>query len=131
MVDLDNINNMAVIGAGIMGSGIAQVALLSGYEKVVVVDLNTNILQKSKDLIRERIIALESEENYKHFLTANSIMDPTLTSLDIKSKLDKFESVGILAYGVNIETIMKQLSLQTEIAKGVKDADFVIEAVTE
>ena len=131
MVDIDNIKNFTVIGGGIMGSGIAQVALLTGYEKVTIIDLNTDILQKSKDLIHERIIALESEENYKKFLNANGIMDPVLISMDINSKLGNFESVGIIAHNVDTKTIMNRLKLEIDIAKGVKDADFVIEAVTE
>ncbi|MFW9877575.1 MAG: 3-hydroxyacyl-CoA dehydrogenase NAD-binding domain-containing protein [Candidatus Thorarchaeota archaeon] len=131
MVSIDKIKNMVVIGGGIMGSGIAQVALLAGYEKVTVVDLNAKILHKSKVLIQERIEAFESEENFKKFITDNGIMDPALISLDIKRKLNNFESVGILANGINTETIMSRLSQNTEIAEGVKNADFVIEAVTE
>ncbi|MFW9940333.1 MAG: 3-hydroxyacyl-CoA dehydrogenase family protein [Candidatus Thorarchaeota archaeon] len=131
MVDLKNIRNIAVIGGGIMGSGIAQVALLSGYEKVTIIDLNTDILQKSRDLIYERIEAFESEENYKKFLNTNGILDPVLISMDIKSKLRKFESVGIVANNIDTKTIMSRLTLETNIAEGVKDADFVIEAVTE
>lgn len=131
MVELNDIKNVTVVGGGIMGSGIAQVALLSGYEKITVVDLNMEILNKSKDLIQERVEALESEDNFKKFLTDNSIMDPTLTSLDIKSKLDEFESVGILSNKIPSKTIMSRLQLETDISIGVKDADFVIEAVTE
>ena len=122
---------MAVIGGGIMGSGIAQVALLAGYEKVTVIDINADILQKSKDLIQERIEALESEKNYKKFLTVNNITDEVQKSLDIKRKLDKYESVGILADNIDTETIVNRLKTETDISKGVKDADFVIEAVPE
>jgi len=131
LVDLDNIKKIAIIGGGIMGSGIAQVALLAGYEKVTVIDINADILHKSKDIIQERIEALESEENYKKFLTVNNITDEAQKSLDIKRKLDKFESVGILANNINTETIMSRLKTETDISKGVGDADFVIEAVTE
>ena len=131
MVDLDNIKNIAVIGAGIMGSGIAQVALLTGYEKVTVIDLNTEIVHKSRKIIQDRIEALKSEDNYKKFLTVNNITDERTKSLDIKRKLDKFESVGILAHNVNIKTIMSRLKTEIDISKGVGDADFVIEAVPE
>ena len=131
MVDLDNIKKIAVIGGGIMGSGIAQVALLAGYEKVTVIDIDADILHKSKDIIQERIEALESEENYKKFLKVNNITDEAQKSLDIKRRLDKFESVGILANNIDTETIMSRLKTETDISKGVGDADFVIEAVTE
>jgi 3-hydroxyacyl-CoA dehydrogenase len=114
-----------------MGSGIAQVALLSGYEKVTVIDLDEGILRKSRELIRERIESLESEENYKKFLTVNNVTDLVQKSVVIRNKLDKFEAVGILANNVPTETIMSRLKTETDISKGVADADFVIEAVSE
>ena len=131
MVELDNINKIAIIGGGIMGSGIAQVALLSGYEKVTVIDLDEGILRKSRDLIQERIESLESEENYKKYLTVNNVTDMVQTTVAIRNKLDKFEAVGILANNVPTETIMSRLKTETDISKGVSDADFVIEAVSE
>ncbi|MHA2282532.1 MAG: 3-hydroxyacyl-CoA dehydrogenase NAD-binding domain-containing protein [Promethearchaeota archaeon] len=67
MVDIENIKNIAIIGGGIMGSGIAQVALLTGYEKVTIIDLNAEILEKSRKLIQTRIEALESEEDFREF----------------------------------------------------------------
>jgi len=69
MVDLTSIKNIAVIGGGTMGSGIAQVALLSGYEKVTVIDLNPEILEKSKQLIQYRIESLESVEKFNQFMS--------------------------------------------------------------
>ena len=131
MVNLEKIKNIAVIGGGIMGSGIAQVALLAGYEKVTVIDIDAEILHKSKELIQERIKALETEENYIKFLNANNMDDPVLKGLEIKRKLDKSESVGILAENIDTKTIMSRLKLETDISEGVKDAHFVMEAVTE
>ena len=131
MVELDNINKIAIIGGGVMGSGIAQVALLSGYEKVTVIDLDEGILQKSRDLIQERIEALKSEENYKKFLTVNNVIDVVQKSVVIRNKLDKIEAVGILAHNIDTGTIMSRLKTETDISKGVADADFVIEAVSE
>jgi len=127
MVDLDYIKNIAIIGGGIMGSGIAQVALLTGYEKVTVIDLSSEILKKSRELIQSRIEALESEDKYKEFFASYEM----LINLDIKKKLRSFESVGIVANKVDIKTIMSRLYTETETSKGVKDADFVIEAVSE
>ncbi|MHA2181478.1 MAG: 3-hydroxyacyl-CoA dehydrogenase family protein [Promethearchaeota archaeon] len=127
MVDLDNIKNISVIGGGIMGSGIAQVALLSGYEKVTIVDLSSEILEKSRDLVQSRMEALESEEKCKKFFAYSEI----LKNQDFKEKLSNFESVGIITNKIDTETIMNRLYTETEISKGVRDADFVIEAVSE
>ena len=127
MVDIDNIKNIAVIGGGIMGSGIAQVALLTGYEKVTVIDVSSEILEKSRKLVQQRIEALESVEKCKEFFASNEM----LKNLDFKVKLGSFESVGIVANKVDTDTIMSRLYTETEISRGVIDADFVIEAVTE
>jgi enoyl-CoA hydratase/3-hydroxyacyl-CoA dehydrogenase len=127
MVDIENIKNIAIIGGGIMGSGIAQVALLTGYEKVTIIDLNAEILEKSRKLIQTRIEALESEEQFKKYFGS----DERLENLDIKKTLGNFKSVGIVANKIDTETIMNRLYTKTEISKGVKDADFVIEAVSE
>ena len=127
MVDFNKIKNFAVIGGGIMGSGIAQVALLSGYEKVSVIDLSNEILEKSGNLIQQRIEALESAEKCKEFFASNDM----LKNLDFKKKLASFESVGIIANNIDTKTIMDRLCTETDLSKGVKDADFVIEAVSE
>jgi 3-hydroxybutyryl-CoA dehydrogenase len=127
MVDFSKIRNFVVIGGGTMGSGIAQVALLTGYEKVTVIDLNTEILEKSKTLIQQRIEALESEEKCKEFFGYHEM----LKNLDFKKKLESYESVGIVANKVDTRTIMNRLCTETKISKGVWDADFVIEAVSE
>ncbi len=131
MVDLDKIKNMAVIGGGIMGSGIAQVALLTGYEKVTVVDLNNQILLKSKETIQKRIEALESEKNFEKFLSKSNNSTERRENIDFKKKLSDFKSVGIITNGVNTSTIMGRLKTEKDISKGVADADFIIEAVPE
>ncbi|MHA2035099.1 MAG: 3-hydroxyacyl-CoA dehydrogenase family protein [Promethearchaeota archaeon] len=127
MVDIDKIKNIAIIGGGIMGSGIAQVALLTGYEKVTIIDLSSEILEKSIRLIQTRMEALQSEEQFKDFFAS----DERLENLDIKKTLGSFESVGIVSNKVDTQTIMNRLYTETEISKGVNDADFIIEAVTE
>ncbi|MHA1986270.1 MAG: 3-hydroxyacyl-CoA dehydrogenase NAD-binding domain-containing protein [Promethearchaeota archaeon] len=127
MVDIENIKNIAIIGGGIMGSGIAQVALLTGYEKVTIIDLSSKILEQSRNLIQTRLKALESEEQFKTFFAS----DERLENLDIKKTLASFESVGIVANNIDTKTILNRLYTETEISKGVSDADFIIEAVSE
>jgi len=127
LVNIDSIKNFTIIGGGIMGSGIAQVALLTGYQKVTIIDLSSEILKKSTELVQSRIEALKSEDKCKEYFVSNEM----LKNLDFKKKLGNFESVGIVANKVDTDTIMGRLYTETEISKGVMDADFVIEAVTE
>ena len=87
LVEFDSIKNVAVIGGGIMGSGIAQVALLTGYEKVTIIDLNSKILEQAIKLIQTRIEDLESEEQFKNYFASDERME----NFDIKKTLENFE----------------------------------------
>jgi enoyl-CoA hydratase/3-hydroxyacyl-CoA dehydrogenase len=131
LVDIDRIKNIAVVGGGILGSGITQVALLAGYEKVTVIDLNDEILKSSRRLIQYRIESLVSEEKFKEFLKDTDTSNELIKNIDFKQKQADFKSVGILANGVNSKTVMSRLKTVTDLAVGVSDADFVIEAVSE
>jgi len=114
-----------------MGSGIAQVALLAGYKKVTVIDLNTEILEKSRKTIQDRVESLESERKFKEFLSKSNNATERRNQIDFKQKLSEFKSVGIIANNVNSNTIMTRLKTEIDLSKGVADADFVIEAVPE
>jgi len=61
MKELDSINNVAIIGSGIMGSGIANIALLSGYQKVTLNDVSEKILKKARESIHFWIQSLDTE----------------------------------------------------------------------
>ena len=87
MVNLDNIKNIAVIGGGILGSGIAQVALLTGYEKVTVIDLSAEILEKTRNIIQYRIESLASVEKFNNFLEDSNI---TSEIIKVLLRLGKF-----------------------------------------
>ncbi len=130
MVSLENIKNIAVIGGGLMGAGIAQVALLSGYEKVTVIDLKSEILEKCQEDIQKRIEELESGKFKELYLEAIGNIEVAKT-IDFESKKGDFKSIGVLANKVSISTLMGRLKTETDISKGVFDADFVIEAVPE
>ena len=127
---LENIKNVAVIGGGLMGTGIALVSLLYGYEKVTVIDLKSEILEKTRDQIQTRLEMLKSEKFEEYLLDATNGVELAKT-LDFESKKGDFKSIGILANDTPIETIMGRLKTETDLSKGVSDADFVIEAVPE
>ncbi len=131
MIDLDNLKNVAIIGGGILGTGIAQVALLTGYTKITVVDLNTKILEKSRETIQYRIESLESETKFEEFISVYENATERRKKIDFKQKMSEFKSVGIIAHDIDTKTIMSRLKTETDISRGVIDADFVIEAVPE
>ncbi|KRZ57983.1 putative 3-hydroxyacyl-CoA dehydrogenase [Trichinella nativa] len=99
---LMDISTVAVIGSGIMGSGIAQVSATAGFH-VLIVDQSDEILNKAK----KNIEASLSRVAKKKFA-------------DDKSKAESF-----------ITNIMKNIEVNTSVADAVKEADLCIEAITE
>jgi enoyl-CoA hydratase/3-hydroxyacyl-CoA dehydrogenase len=92
------VKKLIVIGAGTMGSGIAQVALLAGYD--------TTLVDVTEELVR-------------------------CGAIKIKEGINKLESKGKLGGQTNTSNIMKRLKISIDLKSAVKDADFVIEAVSE
>ena len=101
-------NNVGVIGAGTMGIGIAQVAVQNG-KKVVVVEVNEEVLNKSKaglfktfdKLLEKQKITIEDISNYKNNLLfttdynelkdADLVIEAIIESLSVKHTV--FQSV--------------------------------------
>jgi len=103
MTDVSDIKNIAIIGAGVQGHEIAQIALMAGFDKVILNDISDKVLKSAESLILN----------------------------DKRIGLKKLESKGLLSEGVKAEDLLKSLILETNLEKAVSDADFVIEAVPE
>lgn len=88
---------LAVIGAGLMGSGIAQVAAAAGYE-VALRDLTDEALARGLDGIR--------------------------------TSYERFAAKGRMAEG-DVEAALARITVTTDLAEAVGDADIVVEAVFE
>jgi 3-hydroxyacyl-CoA dehydrogenase len=96
------INNLVVVGGGLMGSGIAQVAAQAG-NKVSLVDLNDTVLTKSKASISGSLTRV-AKKQFK----------------DDPGKADSF-----------VKDILGRLTFTPDLNNAVKDADLVIEAIVE
>ncbi len=96
---LEDIKVIGVIGAGVMGHGIAQVAARSGYD-VVMVDISEDVLKKAMEMIESGPFGLKR--------------------LVEKGKMSEDEAKAVL------NRIKTSTSLES-----LKNADFIIEAVTE
>ena len=71
-MEIDDIKHVAVIGAGKMGHGIAEVALISGYS-VFLYDIKEEVVEKGKSLIDwslKKFVekAVISESDYEKFI---------------------------------------------------------------
>lgn len=89
--------NIAVIGAGTMGNGIAHVFAQNGYQ-VSLIDISQNYLDIGMATISKN-----------------------LDRMVVKEKITKADKVNIL----------KNLTPNTQLAKGVHQVDLVVEAATE
>ncbi|MHA1706499.1 MAG: 3-hydroxyacyl-CoA dehydrogenase family protein [Promethearchaeota archaeon] len=101
-----NIKNTCVIGAGIMGAGIAQIIAMHDYN-VNLVDLNEEILQKAKESIR---INLEKFYVAKNKLTpekANAVLER------INLKTNKHQAIEDVQ--VVIEAVFEDLKLKQDL----------------
>ncbi|XP_055383320.1 hydroxyacyl-coenzyme A dehydrogenase, mitochondrial-like [Condylostylus longicornis] len=96
------IEHITVIGGGLMGAGIAQVAAASGY-KVSLVELNQEVLAKSQNNIKKGLLRA-GRRRFK----------------DNEDAQQKYA-----------ESIFKQIEGTSDLKDGVKKTDFVIEAIVE
>ena len=103
MQDISEIKNIAIIGTGLQGHAIAQVALMAGFSKVILNDLSMELIDKAVDRI---------------------INDP-------KTGLKVLEKEGQLDDNTTAEILVKRLVKEENLQTAVENADFVIEAVPE
>lgn len=107
----DDISTIAVVGAGTMGQGIAQISGLAGYE-VVLYDLNSEVLELAKQNISKNLdkgiergkLTLEDKENAlsritfsdnQDMLVADFVIEAIVEKLDIKKALfETLESIN-------------------------------------
>ena len=83
MMSLENISKIAVVGAGTMGQGIAQISALAGYD-VVLYDLSESALKKAETIIDSNLSKgidrgkLSQVRRLKHWL---GLLIPKMMSL--------------------------------------------------
>ena len=97
MVNLSDVRRIAVIGSGIMGSGITQAALLGGYE-VVLTDIDATALKKSREKIEVVIKAIENEARFKAYVSNHPFLGH-FSSLDFSKLKANSKKVGRIADG--------------------------------
>lgn len=113
---IESIKKIAVVGAGTMGSGIAQVAAMAGYETVLY-DLDKALAAKG---LQSVIKNLESAVEKKKISVA--LMDETLGRIRLS---DQF---GDLKADVIIEAIIEKAEIKAELFNrlaGINESDSI------
>ncbi len=103
MQDISEIKSITLIGTGIQGHAIAQIALMAGFSKVILNDLSKELIDKA----------------------VNRIVNDPITGLRV------LEKEGQLKDNITAEILVKRLVIEENLQAAVENTDFVIEAVPE
>ncbi len=105
---LENIKNMVVIGAGLMGHNVAQLALMSGYN-VTLVDIKQEFIDKGVAMIQEGLNKLEAKGKLAEDVSAKSLMINLKTSLDLASAVKDADFV--------FEAVVENMNIKKQVFK--------------
>jgi len=106
------IKNVTVIGGGLMGGGVAQVAAQSGC-KVTLVDINDDVLKKSKDYIQTSLVRVAKKKFAGDAAGAEKFVGQTMSNLVLVTDADKAVSDS----DVVIEAIVEKLDVKQDLFK--------------
>ena len=107
MVEIDNFKTITVVGAGMMGHEIAQVALMGGFKTVILNDLTEDILDKASIRIGKNLEKL----NIKGILDPNrtnpNLMENLIKETDLKKAVSNADFI--------IEAIPEIMNLKQDL----------------
>ena len=109
MVNENDINSIAVIGAGTMGKEIAQVALMAGFEKVYLNDINKETLNSAINIIRNNLLKLEKKGKLNNGITTEDLMKKLKATLELSKAVSRAELI--------IEAIPEKMELKQALFK--------------
>ncbi|MFX1575136.1 MAG: 3-hydroxyacyl-CoA dehydrogenase family protein [Promethearchaeota archaeon] len=109
MVDISNIRKITIVGTGFMGYGIAHVALLAGFDKVIIYDIKKESLDKAAEQIEIGIKKCDELGKLSEDLTADILMSRLIKELELKKAVEKADFI--------IEAVPERLDLKREVYK--------------
>ena len=129
---IDELKNVTVIGAGAMGHGIAQVALMSGYD-VTLCDIKDEFVQRGKQRILESLDKLcrkgKVEQAVVDIITDNQNNGKATGLGEVGSRLLKrYPDFDVRSYGTNQLTKLLGEFASVQV---IKDGNSVMVELTE
>jgi len=103
MINLEQMQRIAVCGAGTMGAGIAQVAATSGFNTVLF-DVQPAMLEKARQQINSQLSALEQKGKLKEGMATQ-----------IMQRLHFTAHTGDVKADIIIEAIVEKLDIKTTL----------------
>ncbi len=104
---MNDINNVVVIGTGLMGSGIAQISLMAGYN-VTIVDINDEIVDKAYNQIKSGLVKLEGKGQLGN-ASSVELLGKLNKSLDVASAVKDADFV--------LEAVVEIMDIKKKIFK--------------
>jgi len=93
MVGLKDIKTFSVIGAGTMGHEIAQVALMAGFERVFLNDLNKEILKNASDKIKINLEKLHHKGKLERDFTPQILMKRLIPEINLSKAISEADFI--------------------------------------
>ena len=109
---VESINNIVVIGAGLMGHNVAQIALMAGYN-VTLVDIKEEFIKNGVAKIDEGIKKLEAKGTLGERVSASDVMGRLKSTLDLTSAVKDADFV--------IEAVVERMDVKKDIFKTCDD----------
>jgi enoyl-CoA hydratase/3-hydroxyacyl-CoA dehydrogenase len=112
MVDISRVKNITVVGAGVMGYGIAQVALMAGFN-VILVDVKENIVNNGLAKIEEGLKKAQIKGKLEEGISISSLMSRCRKSIDLLSSVKETDFV--------FEAVVEKLDIKKQICNLVME----------
>ncbi|MFX1526475.1 MAG: 3-hydroxyacyl-CoA dehydrogenase NAD-binding domain-containing protein [Promethearchaeota archaeon] len=110
MLDINNIRNVCVVGAGVMGQGIAQVSLMADYY-VTLIDLNEKIVENGLIKIHEGLEKVKIKGNMGEGILVSDLMKKCTKSIDLPSAVKDADFV--------FEAVVEKMEIKKKVCNVV------------
>ncbi len=120
---LENVKSIGVVGAGVMGGGISQSAILAGY-KVVCRDLTDEILERTRDTIANGRFGIKG--GVERGKQTQEEMDQAMARLTLTTKVEDLKDCDLIIEAIGggengqLENKPLKLKVWAELDKIVK-----------
>jgi len=122
-VKLEDVKSIGVVGAGVMGGGISQSAILAGY-KVICRDLTDEILERTRDTIANGRFGLKG--GVERGKQTQEEMDQAMARLTLTTKVEDLKDCDLIIEAIGggengqLENKPLKLKVWAELDKLVK-----------
>ncbi|BES92781.1 3-hydroxyacyl-CoA [Nesidiocoris tenuis] len=111
------IKHVTVVGGGLMGSGIAQVAAQSGHE-VVLVDVNEKVLEKSKAAIQKNLSRVAKKQFKDDAAKGDEFVNKSLNNIKLSTDLPSTVKNGT---DLVVEAIVEKIEVKHKLFSSIDD----------